>query len=244
MIPTVTGRAAAAVPHGSPAGFERGCRSRGGCAQHGSDRFLTCAEAAVVRRRDPALSSLPLDQPLPRTEGESGDAVPESVHGTVWGYRRGCRRASECPNWSRAAVTCSEARRRYVESYRRARLAGEGAPIVHGTSRGYLTGCRDRGSCPGDEDGRTCSEARSQYMRERRLAAGGLSRTMVDAESASRRIRDLRTMGLSLRRIAALAGVGRTTVTRIAAGAGRPVRIEKDIRARILALTLDQGLDH
>lgn len=36
--------------HGSPAGYAAGCRSKGGCPNHGSRRELTCVEAVRAHR--------------------------------------------------------------------------------------------------------------------------------------------------------------------------------------------------
>ena len=54
----------ATIAHGSPAGYDLGCKSAGGCPNHGSAEWLTCKEAAAARRGDFALTKLPLDEPI------------------------------------------------------------------------------------------------------------------------------------------------------------------------------------
>jgi hypothetical protein len=110
-------------------------------------------------------------------------------------------------------MTCTEARRRYVRTYASRRAAGSGTPLEHGTSNGYLLGCRDRDVCPGDREGNTCADARAHYRAQRARAAGIAPRPeTVDAQTAAAKLRDLRALGLSLRRLAALTGCGRTTI--------------------------------
>ena len=46
------------VQHGTPAGFLDGCKSRGGCPNHGSRTLATCAAAARARQRHYVLSKL------------------------------------------------------------------------------------------------------------------------------------------------------------------------------------------
>lgn len=211
---------------------------------HGEDSaLLSCTEAAVRRRGDYRLSRLPADQPLPRHEPVvAAPAVPE-IHGTPWGYARGCRDSRECPNWRRGAMTCSEARRRYVQSYTSRRATGAGTPIAHGTANGYLLGCRDRRDCPGDGEGGTCADARARY-RERLAREAGIAPRVeaVDAEAAAEKVRELCALGLSLRRIAALTGCGRTTVgALVAEGLRARTRIAPATLERILALDVTRS---
>lgn len=229
------------APHGSPLGFERGCRSKGGCANHSSPDMLTCVEAVIARRRDFSLHRLPKHQPLPRGNGAPAHSSserstaerPTEVHGTVWGYRRGCHQSTDCPNWRTGHLTCNEARRRYVERYRDRRMSGIGAPVLHGTSRGYLTGCQDRSACPGDEAGLTCPDARAEYKRRLRSPTSA-SPVLVDATAAARRIHLLTRAGFSLRQIAERAGVGRSTVCRIVGRASPKVFITNEVNVKIL----------
>ena len=39
-----------AALHGTTAGYLAGCRSKGGCPNHGNRQLLTCTEAARARR--------------------------------------------------------------------------------------------------------------------------------------------------------------------------------------------------
>jgi hypothetical protein len=123
-------------------------------------------------------------------------------------------------------VTCVDARRAYYAAYHSSRREGTGTPLTHGTSGGYLAGCRNDGSCPGDPNGTTCSEARRRYRRDRARRAGtGPPPTSVDAAAAAAAIARLTAEGWSLRRIARDAGIGKGTVSDIAAGR-RPLILE------------------
>ena len=137
-------------------------------------------------------------------------------------------------------MTCSEARRRYYQRYASRRATGTGTPIEHGTSNGYLLGCRDRRTCPGDEDGGTCADARARY-RERLARAAGIPPRVenVDARAAAAKVRELSALGLSIRRIAALTGCGRTTIADLAAeGAPTRTRITPATLERIVAVSI------
>ncbi|MFB7892502.1 helix-turn-helix domain-containing protein [Microbacterium sp. NPDC056044] len=211
--------------HGSAAGYRDGCRSRASCRFHESPQFLTCAEAVIARRADFALSRLPEDQPIPRHAPAGKRASPPAaagegralVHGTTWGYQRGCRENRSCPHWRQGKITCAEARRRYLSTYTAERQAGRWRPIEHGTSNGYLLGCRDPRLCPGDPVGQTCSAARAAYKRGIARAAGIPPRSeTIDASEAARRIRTWVEQGLSVRAIAERTGVGRTTIADLA----------------------------
>jgi hypothetical protein len=232
-------------PHGSPAGYRLGCRTRATCPHGNSSELLSCAEAIVKRRGDYRYWRLPAEQPLTRFEtactvGVGSTRSVSEVHGTRWGYARGCRNRQSCPNWRRDTMTCSEANQRYNKAYASSRLAGEGTPVDHGTSNGYLLGCRDRSTCPGDSQGKTCPDARAQYKEGRARAAGIPPRIeAVDARAATEKLRSLKAGGLSLRRIAALTGCGRTTISDLLAeGDASRSRITPATLDRILSLEL------
>lgn len=242
------------IPHGSPQGYALGCRSRGGCQHHGSQRFLTCVEASIARRREHTFAALPADQPLPRG-ATAVPVLPESdprrvrrdpLHGTTFGYARGCRDAHACPHWRAGRVTCAEARRRYVSEYQRRRRAGAGTPIPHGTVNGYLSGCRAR-ECPGDASGITCAQARAEYRRGRRRSQGVEPvREKVGAAPAGEILERLRGRGMSVRAMAVRLGIGRTTIARILraceqGGAAR-LLIDIDTEQKIRKGEYDDGL--
>ena len=217
-----TGSRAAEPPHGSPAGYLHGCRHPSACLYHHSPTLLTCAEAMIRRRGDYAAACLPVHQPLPRTSPrpESGDSSPPDedgpVHGTRWGYRRGCRRDDHCPHWGLGRTTCAAARRDYYAAYHQRRLHGDGTPIEHGTSAGYLAGCRTAAACPRSEGGESCSEARAEYrLRAARRNGVGPPPPTVPAVVVAEMITKLREQGVSLRSIARSARVGRSTVNKI-----------------------------
>lgn len=220
------------VLHGTPEGYAQGCRSRGGCQHHGSSEILTCVDAHIARQADFRLSRLPATTRLrrvvltaapsltpPPAEAAAAPAVALPVHGTVWGYRRGCRGHRECPQWRAGLRTCVEAKRSYATEYAKSRGRGRGAPIPHGTNAGYFAGCRNRDTCEKDESGVTCADARNTHKRVLSRRAGTPEReTLVDAGHAATRIVAWQAHGYSLRKIAELTGVGRSTVIAIAGG--------------------------
>ncbi|WP_424936904.1 MULTISPECIES: hypothetical protein [Bacteria] len=241
-LPPVTGPSLReGLVHGSVQGYENGCRSRGGCAYGPDDGYLSCAEAAIARRSDWRLAGLPTNQPIPRRKpapapqraaapvrrsepvrvAEPVIVEPKEVHGTTWGYRRGCTTDRGCPHWRLGRVTCRQARREYVREYKRRRIEGNGKPIEHGTNRGYLSGCQDESRCPNQRTGTTCAEARRAYKRERSYDAGARPRVLVEPDQGVREVLvSLQEAGWSLRRIASSAGVGLTTVCAIARSGG------------------------
>lgn len=132
------------IPHGSPAGFEDGCRTRSACPNGELSPWLSCAEASVRRRSDYRMWRLPLDQPIPRHDAAASAASgPDpaadaptggtAAHGTLGGYRRGCHVDSLCPHWGIGRITCAAARRKYIRDYRERRFREEADSIDHGT---------------------------------------------------------------------------------------------------------------
>ena len=236
------------APHGSPAGFDQGCRSAAMCPHHRSEELLTCTEAAQRRRGDFAVAKLPAYQPLPRAlDIPHRDASPsrreashkEPVHGTLYGYRRGCHDRSSCPNWRAGKVTCPDARRAYFAEYHGRRLAGDGTPVAHGTSAGYLAGCRDAATCPGDAAGTTCSQARANYrVRRARQEGVGPPPETVPSAAAFDALTKLTQSGYSLRQIARAAGLSRTTVAKVAAGRNDIILKETSVRLTLLVARL------
>lgn len=227
------------APHGSPAGFHNGCRSRGGCANGADSALLSCAEAFIARRADYSLARLPLSRPLPRIRPDVRSTDPphsnDGAHGTTWGYRRGCTDAQRCPNWAAGRRTCAEAKREYHAAYSRQRRERP-ADFPHGTAGGYHLGCRTAARCPGGADGETCHGARRKRRSARERANGVLPVDVIDSNDAAEKIDLLARHGLSMRRIAALAGVGKTTIAAIARNsAARPSisRVTHDAIMRI-----------
>lgn len=229
------------APHGSPAGFEQGCTTALGCPNLGSAEVLTCVDAATRRRGDWSLRRLPLDQPLRVLQdvAPTPHAEQPEVHGTPWGYRRGCRDRSSCPNWRRGGFTCTDARARYLEDYRRRRVSGEGSSIEHGTLAGYHAGCRDEARCGGAALGTTCSEARRRYKLERARRAGIRPAPLVDdPTAAARAVQRWAGSGRSIREIARMTGVARDTVLALAEHdrSGSPRRFTTTTVQRVLAV--------
>lgn len=200
-------------PHGTAAGFGAGCRSRGGCPNHGSP-VLTCVEADSARRSDFSIARLPIDEPV-RREALVSPRSPRTVPAQ--------------PRASRVSkpATASGNRRRDR------RVTDEAA---HGTTTGYLKGCRRHEDCPRGQDGASCHQVRNRSRRALARRRGVASKPPpVDALPALERIAELKDAGVSLRTIAKLCGVGRTTITNIACGA--TVVVRRDTLERIMALS-------
>lgn len=241
--------AALTFPHGSPQGYRDGCRSKGGCPHAGSNTYLTCVEAHTRRQGDFAAAKLPVAQPLPRratvarssreadsagsVHGQDEEHLPQRArHGTTWRYRMGCQKDVLCPNWHQGRTTCAEARRRYARQWRLSRLAA--GRLDHGTSNGYLLGCRE--GCPADASGRTCSQARLEYLKEWSDSVGRRATvSLVDRDAAVDIVREFVRQGMSLREIARRSGCGRSTVT-LLAGERPPLNVTSDTFTRLSAL--------
>jgi len=56
------------IVHGSPSGYTLGCRSQGGCANHGHAQLLTCADAYAAARADWSLSRRSTDLPITKAD--------------------------------------------------------------------------------------------------------------------------------------------------------------------------------
>ena len=183
MIPDDVARA---IIHGSPQGYDLGCRSKGGCANHGHPTLMTCFAAHHAAGSDWALGQLPRDQPIPKsarrlhhprrkppaatpaTTEPSEKPATTHKHGTRHGYNRGCKTAEQCPG-GEDGTTCAAAHRKYHRDYyARRRDAGNNQPIPHGTATGYAYGCHDRTTCPGGTDHPTCADAARAAERQRR----------------------------------------------------------------------------
>lgn len=129
-------------PHGSPAGYDRGCTGSA-CPNQGDPIFYTCREAKSLKRTDYARRQHPDGEPMkrtteptPATEEHSSKPAPTITaeqHGTPYGYQKGCRIEEECPNYGSAAPTCREASRRYQREYAENRKKREAAGLAKPT---------------------------------------------------------------------------------------------------------------
>lgn len=230
--------------HGSPAGYQAGCRSRGGCAHHGSTAVLTCAEAYIAHRGDQTVGQLPAGTPISRDPAERARLLNEQrkVHGTPFGYERGCRTRETCINYSRGIPTCVEANSAYRQQWLTRRQAGQGKPIPHGSANGYLAGCRDETQCPAP-GGLTCAAALRARRRALRQSSPEFTFSTTDVQELSRAIGDAIATGLSHRELARRSGVGRTTIGRIVANgqAGNDVSISERVLAQVDAAVRGLG---
>jgi len=138
----------------------------------------TKAEAA---KRPAKIKAAPNRAATPRKpKTVKGPRTPrELVHGTPYGATR-CK--TDCPNEAKGLITCRQASRDWQNAYAARRRAGNGAPIVHGTSTGYQMGCHDRAKCPAEV---TCSDAVRDRERARTRSKGIKPRTVVVHGTAS-----------------------------------------------------------
>lgn len=129
---------------------------------------------------------------------------------------------------------------RSLRCHRRARVRA--SPVHRGRNEPALADrhhrAQDRRVCPGDDSGGTCTDARARYRAQLARAAGiAPCVEPVDAQAAAVKVRALRALGLSIRRIAALTDCGRTTIGDLA-GDGKPARtrVTPETLERILHL--------
>jgi len=195
------------MTHGTPAGYDAGCHGAGECVNHGSD-MMTCTEALTRYRGEYAYRravdagtataereqfakpvkvakvAAPKRKPTPRAPKTAKTSKAPAthaglVHGTPYGATR-CK--TDCPNEAKGLITCRQASRDWQNAYAARRRAGNGAPIVHGTTTGYQMGCHDRAKCPAEV---TCSDAVRDRERARTRSKGIKPRTVVVHGTAS-----------------------------------------------------------
>lgn len=306
----------AQVIHGSPAGYAAGCRSEGGCPNHGSRSLLTCVRAARARnsnfqlarldpstpiskamntipkersatahselpssprrprraKKDPTvkthvtsaaqaaaavkqLSEPPARRPRPKPAAK---AVRPPVHGTDYGWQRGCKTDEGCPNSSAGGTSCLQAHLAYHREYRRARKAGSGPSINHGTPHGYQLGCHDRTQCPGGPEGTTCADASLAQERRRRREAGiAPAKPLTPSAPAVEHIAKLRAAKLSIAAIVTASSCSRTAIRSLIYGRDDyqngapgprhgqiPSRIDEGKARRILEIPLPNPVRH
>jgi hypothetical protein len=115
---------------------------------------------AVKRKQDRRLG--------PRTPAPIGRPAKPFKHGTIAGYRAGCRTDADCPN----TVTCRQFKNEY-NRLSRERLKQDLAGRKHGTVGTYGLGCTNETMCPNyGTDTITCAEigratAMSHYYKEK-----------------------------------------------------------------------------
>ena len=164
--------------HGTAAGYAAGCRSRGGCPHHQSKTFLTCVEADTARRADFAIARLPLHEPV-RRQAPSRERRLGHVKAAVDTTRQVDRRSPS------AGSTRIDAPNRDIE---------------HGTTTGYLKGCRRHEGCPRGSNGSSCNETRNRLRRAWARSKGVEPKpSPVDAAPAAAHIAELQRSGMSLR---------------------------------------------
>lgn len=70
------------IVHGSPEGYDLGCQTRAGCANHHHPTLMTCFAAAIAVRDDWRLAKLPRNEPLPKSARRLRRSSPRSKEGT------------------------------------------------------------------------------------------------------------------------------------------------------------------
>lgn len=226
------------IIHGSPSGYDMGCRSQGGCPNHEDGPHLTCVDAAAAVRDDWNLRKHPRTEPIPRKTRHLVAVPPPKTplpaparknrasrvkpvnHGTVWGYTRGCRTIEGCPNTRKGRPSCVEERRRYYRQYAADRCDRREQLITHGTTAGYALGCHDRQHCPGDPRTKeTCSDAALEADTRRRRARGVAAQSPLTSSGPARgHIAKLQDAGMSIRGISAASGVSLTAIRALIQG--------------------------
>lgn len=173
-------------PHGTPAGYERGCK--GGACPSKVATGQSCRDASVRNRSDAQYRALVASgasvEVLAQPEGAPTPAAPKPQPARPAAPRQSPQPAREdrqlTPALERLHTVPADLPQPVGEREGAAggeeRPAGRGgaaggrprAAAEHGTVAGYQRGCRD--DCPGDADGLTCRQAKTDYARERYAA--------------------------------------------------------------------------
>ncbi|ROS52950.1 hypothetical protein [Frigoribacterium sp. PhB24] len=169
-------------PHGTPAGYERGCK--GGACPAKVETGQSCRDANVRVASDYGYRRLALSgasvEVLAQPATPVVATVPEKVKPKV---RRGADllmaplgQHKPKPKPTPAAPAPVVAEPEPIVEPEPAPVPEpvaeadpvEVAPYPHGTPQGYRRGCRD--DCPGGPDGRSCRQAIVDYQRDRKAA--------------------------------------------------------------------------
>lgn len=178
-------------PHGTDAGWEKGCKSNTPCEFFGSEEWLTCTEAHLARQGDyqlrqhPRFEKIPRNGPTPAPPARPAAQVfpPLGVRGLkpTSGVNAAIVPAKDDHDAPTSAPVVPAPEVSTVQAgklRRRTQRPAVGDPdFPHGTTTGYAYGCRLKDGCPGvDEDGqhRSCNMAVNEQgatARRNRLAA-------------------------------------------------------------------------
>jgi hypothetical protein len=168
-------------PHGTPNGYQKGCRSNGVCpaklesgqsckeanirvSRDSVYRALVQSGAAVEVLRQPEVDAAPAKAAAPRPaphqavpkmlQEKPAPALPDDT-------KLGRELTADLPDLDHRPVSEQMPAAPTKRPTGRPRTAPE-----HGSNAGYQRGCRT--DCPGGPDGRTCVEARADARREER----------------------------------------------------------------------------
>jgi hypothetical protein len=173
-------------PHGSPAGYDRGCTGSA-CPNQGDPIVYTCREAKSLKRTDYARRQHPDGEPMKRTDEPTTPVITDTEHGTPQGYRKGCRR-DDCPGMARAGRTCvqaHEALQKTLDDTRSKRAAAglaKPAPAAHALAAEEPT--------PASSDPVATETEIREWARANNVAVndrGRVSTTVRDAYNAAHR---------------------------------------------------------
>lgn len=146
-------------PHGTPAGYEQGCRSNGACPSK-RETGQSCKDANVRAARDSTYRALVrsgapvsvLAQPEVEAQKPTAPPAPRPApHAATPKLLQPKKTPKPKPKPVPAPAPSPTP-------------ASQATPTKHGTTAGYSAGCRDH--CPGGPDGTTCRQAVATYQRD------------------------------------------------------------------------------
>lgn len=178
-------------PHGSPAGYEQGCRSSAVCSNLGSTEWLTCREANIARPKSMALMRQDKTTPIARDSTSLAQTFTRAKP-TPTSHRDTFTEPIATSDIQDATPEVTERPETATEDPQpdtivpATDIATEGLPtgfvvfpsssrgraatrdlndpaFPHGTNAGYQRGCRGAEDCPGNAAGLTCKRANRLY---------------------------------------------------------------------------------
>lgn len=145
-------------PHGTVAGYRRGCQGAGACPNSQSPALMTCRDANVRYASDYAFRR-------------------HIDNGGTWTSQAAVGAASEAVA-PKPQPRPAAARRAGADEDLRRKLAA--ADFPHGTVDGFTRGCVRTELCPADDLGRTCKQARQEQLAEHEQRRRGDIPTSTD----------------------------------------------------------------
>lgn len=166
-------------PHGSPQGYNDGCRSNPVCQNYGSDSVLTCKEAALARTTVHGLNRKPIDAVILKREiGETAAPVQLNPPARTTRATPNPRAVTHQPPAAKPAVKVSEP----------AEIPGESDPHDTMTDKEkdahYNAGCRET-PCRERKSilNKIYSDRRKARIAEEQAAAAAAAQVTPDSEA-------------------------------------------------------------